>query len=85
MNNPKLKVLKVFPNPSSDKVTLLFDTSLDNTTLFLIHQQGYIINEFDVSNKKELDCDVSNLAQGQYQFVLVSKGYYSEMISFIKL
>ena len=84
MNNPKLKILKVFPNPSTDKVTIVLDSPLDHTVLYLVHQ-GYIVNEFDVSNKKELDCDVSNLAQGQYQFVLVSKGYYSEMISFIKL
>ncbi len=83
-NNSPLKILKVYPNPTKDNIHLLFGAPLENSKLFIVSANGYIVKEYDVSYMKEYVCKTDYLSKGVYQFVLVSNGFYSEMISFVK-
>jgi hypothetical protein len=84
VNNSLIKITKVFPNPASNVVNLKFASSSNNSKLYLIHSGGYIINEFDVSNLSDYIVNTALLSDGNYLFVLVSNGVYSESKSFIK-
>jgi hypothetical protein len=84
VNNSLLKITNVFPNPASNVVKLKFASSSNNSQLFLIHSGGYIINEYDVSNLTDFSVNTSLLNNGNYLFVLVSNGVYSESKSLIK-
>ena len=84
MNNSLIKITDIFPNPTSNVVNVKFGTSSNNTKLYLIHSGGYIINEFDVSNLSEFSANTSLLSNGNYFFILVANGLYSESKSLIK-
>ena len=84
VNNSLIKITNVFPNPTSNVVNLKFASSSNNSKLYLIHSGGYIINEYDVSNLTDFSVNTSLLSNGNYLFVLVSNGIYSESKSLMK-
>ncbi len=84
VNNSLIKIINVFPNPTSDVVNLKFSSSSNNSKLYLIHSGGYIINEYDVSNLTDFSVNTSLLNNGKYLFILVSNGVYSESKTIIK-
>lgn len=84
VNNSLIKITNVFPNPTSNVVNLKFASSSNNSKLYLIHSRGYLINEFDVSNLVDFTVNISFLSKGNYLFVLVSNGVYSESKTLIK-
>ncbi len=84
VNDSLIKITNVFPNPTSNVVNLKFASSSNNSKLYLIHSGGYIINKFDVSNLTDFSVNTSLLSNGNYLFVLVSNGIYSESKPLIK-
>src|ERR1035437_2213760 len=63
--------IKVFPNPSSGKVTLEFNGSFTDELLQVYDMNGSLVKEMKVQ-KKTMQVDMSNVAKGAY-FIQVTK------------
>lgn len=84
VNNSQIRILSVFPNPTVDFAQIKFASRIPNSKLYLINSQGYVINEFDISNMSEFTYNSSSLISGSYVFVIVTNGIYSESKTMIK-
>jgi hypothetical protein len=65
-------ISKIYPNPTSSFFTIEFD-SPQNVTAFLSDQNGKLIFRKEIKNQSRQTFDVSTLAQGNYQFVVINK------------
>ena len=65
-------ISKIYPNPTQSFFTIEFD-SPQNVTAFLSDQNGKLIFKKEIKNQSIQSFDVSNLAQGNYQFVVINK------------
>jgi len=73
--------LKAFPNPASNRLTLLFDLPLNVTdaTLTITDLQGRLIHSYPVQpNTNRLDVQVAQLPDGVYFYVIQSSNYQSK-------
>lgn len=84
VNNSQIQITSIYPNPTLDIVHLKFASSLNNSKLYLVHSKGYVIKEYDVSNLSDFSCNTSLISKGEYFFILVSNGFYSESKPLIK-
>jgi hypothetical protein len=84
VNNSQIRILSIFPNPTVDFAQIKFASRIPNSKLYLINSQGYVINEFDISNMSEFTYNSSSLISGSYVFVIVTNGIYSESKTMIK-
>lgn len=65
-------ISKIYPNPTLSFFTVEFD-SPQNVIAFLSDQNGKLIFQKEIKNKSIQSFDVSMLAQGSYQFVVIDK------------
>ena len=65
-------ISKIYPNPTQSFFTIEFD-SPQNVTAFLSDQNGKLIFQKEIKNQSIQSFDVSTLAQGNYQFVVINK------------
>ena len=65
-------ISKIYPNPAQSFFTIEFD-SPQNVTTFLSDQNGKLILKKEIKNQSIQSFDVSTLAQGNYQFVVINK------------
>ena len=65
-------ICKIYPNPTQSFFTIEFD-SPQNVTAFLSDQNGKLIFQKEINNQSIQSFDVSTLAQGNYQFVVINK------------
>lgn len=65
-------ISKIYPNPAQSFFTIEFD-SPQNVTAFLSDQNGKLIFQKEIKNQSIQSFDVSTLAQGNYQFVVINK------------
>jgi hypothetical protein len=65
-------ISKIYPNPTESFFTVEFD-SPQNVTAFLSDQNGKLIFQKAIKNQSIQTFDVSALAQGNYQFVVINK------------
>ena len=64
-------ISKIYPNPTQSFFTIEFD-SPQNVTAFLSDQNGKLIFRKEIKNQSTQTFDVSTLAQGNYQFVVIN-------------
>ena len=64
--------LSVFPNPGTDKVTILFSQNIPNATISLSNYFGQEIVSQQINNINSLQLNVSNFAKGIYIVRLIS-------------
>tara|TARA_B110000977_G_scaffold39101_2_gene52446 strand:+ start:171 stop:641 length:471 start_codon:yes stop_codon:yes gene_type:complete len=65
-------ISKIYPNPTQSFFTIEFD-SPQNVTAFLSDQNGKLIFQKEIKNQSIQSFNVSTLAQGNYQFVVINK------------
>tara|TARA_B110000977_G_C11014945_1_gene469092 strand:+ start:548 stop:1018 length:471 start_codon:yes stop_codon:yes gene_type:complete len=65
-------ITKIYPNPTQSFFTIEFD-SPQNVTAFLSDQNGKLIFQKEIKNQSIQSFDVSDLAQGNYQFIIINK------------
>ena len=63
-------ISKIYPNPTQSLFTIEFD-SPQNVTVFLSDQNGKLIFKEEIKNQSIESFNISNLAQGNYQFFIV--------------
>ncbi len=85
VKNSQIKIKSIYPNPADEYALVKFETSLKDSKLILINSNSIIMNEYNISNLTEFNCNLSSLKSGSYFFILVNDQYYSESMKFIKL
>ncbi len=75
VKEPQLQ-LSVFPNPGTDKVTILFSQNISNAGISLSDCLGREIISQHIDNVNSLQLSISNLAKGIY-IIRVNSGNYS--------
>lgn len=66
----------IYPNPTTDQVTLAFDENLELLSVSLINLEGKLIKELDISklsSKTQVSIDLEGIASGVY-FVTMQSG-----------
>jgi len=85
-NSEKLNV-KLFPNPFSDKATLLLDIDpAENLSLEIYNFQGKMLRNLQKISSKNIEIDRKGLPSGNYFYVLRADGklIYSSMFSLME-
>jgi len=73
---PPGNIVKIYPNPSSEYVTIEFgyETILSNTILYLMNARGYCIKKIVLADgQKSVHMDVSELHSGIYFIRIMTK------------
>ena len=70
--------LSIFPNPSTDKVTILFSQNISSATISLSNCIGQEIISQQIKNTNSLQLNVNNLAKGIYIVKVISGKYTSQ-------
>ena len=63
--------MNVFPNPTVDKATVIFEQAQANRMIYLFDERGVVVNVILASNQKSISIDCTNLASGIYEVVSV--------------
>ena len=77
-------ISKIYPNPAQSFFTIEFD-SPQNVIVFLSDQNGKLIFQKEIKNQSIQSFDVSTLAQGNYQFVVINKNNKKSSFTINKL
>ena len=77
-------ISKIYPNPAESFFAVEFD-SPQNVTAFLSDQNGKLIFQKAIKNQSIQTFDVSALAQGNYQFVVINKNNKRSSFSLNKI
>jgi hypothetical protein len=73
----------VYPNPTNDKVTILFNTTLNKGTLRVIDNNGKLCRSAAINGTDRMEVDLSTLPAGLY-CILIQTGSESATIKIIK-
>ncbi len=80
---PKLKITKVYPNPTSSKITIEFENNeSEEGTLTIIDEQGNQVKEESIGPISELD--LKDLPNGLYMLSANFDGINSEIVKLVK-
>ena len=81
--------LNVFPNPTSEKISLKIDNESDpyELEIFLLNEHGEMMRKFGVERLNSLELNISYLNKGVYFIKVkdIENGYFSKTEKIIKL
>ena len=58
--------LSIYPNPSSEKITIMYSQALGNSRIKILDIKGRIIKEIISNNLNSIDMDIASLTNGIY-------------------
>lgn len=65
--NEKIDIIKIFPNPTSDKINITINNKISNKfSIILTDLSGKLVHNQNYSNKKKVNIDVQGFAKGTY-------------------
>jgi len=80
-------MVKIFPNPSNDRIYLLFENeSIDNLTINILNITGGIVLQLQCFNQCDKGIDIASLSDGMYFIAVYDTDYRLLLLDkFIKL
>ena len=73
INEIENNLVSLYPNPTSNTVTIQFANTINSTTISLYDVVGKLVFEKQISNTSSTQIDVSAYEKGMYNLQIISK------------
>ena len=68
--NTNSSLMNIYPNPTSNLVTVDFGSAILNSNLELFDNNGKAVKTFPISGSSKIECDLNGISDGIYYFVI---------------